>query len=469
MDRPPIAHKPPPLLDKVYFFSTEKLELAYSPNLFKLLVLLLILFPAASIAEAYISNKAGGKNVWYQLHNSPHAMYQNGKTYLVFHGGGEDYLDPLIVSYDHSSKQVVGPIKAGDNPLSDLSDEHGNPAVMVDALGHIHVFFGGHGNIGKMIHAVSKHPNDISTWRIIENINPKATYPQLLRTSDGTIYYFYRKGNHRDDWVFVTSSDNGLTFNHETSVIQAGTKRLDKRYHESPYYDSWYSVFWLDRNDTIHHVTRYHACANDYKSPYHLERRVNVYYMKKDHKSDYWTSLAGDKLLTPVTREAADKCCRLFLSNPPKGEGNVRKILFSGFDVDEAGRPYIVFGHGKGPNGRIDRSWELAIGDSKNNNWSFKKLPHGGQLTIEKDGSLRLWSSKVKQSHDQGKSWKTMSTIKRGGFSGISLVVNGRANARVVGYDPWRETKDYSKRKVFLWGDQGFITSKNATRSHSER
>lgn len=419
-----------------------------------------------AIADDFISDRAGGKNVWYRYHVSPHAMYQDGKTFITFHGGGADYLDPLILSYEHATGKVFGPIKVGDNPLSALNDEHGNPALIVDNKGYIHVFYGGHGHIGRMMHAVSQKPGDIQAWKHLDNINPKATYPQLFRMSNGTFYYFYRKGNHRDDWVYVTSSDNGLSFGQETSVIQAGTKRLDRIYFDNIYYDSWYSVFWRDQFDTIHHITRYHACADDYRTPYHLERRLNVYYMKLPPKSNAWTDLVGRKIKTPLTREAVDACCRVFQSNPSKGEGKIGKIVLGGFAIDRNKQPHFIFGFGKGSLGRIDRKWKLAIGNSKDNKWELLNLPNGGQLTIDNEGTFRLWSSNIKSSIDRGKTWKKSTNIAKG-FSGASLVVNGLDSAKIVGFDHRHEATDIMRRKVYLWGNEGFI-SRGDTKKKSQ-
>jgi hypothetical protein len=416
--------------------------------------------------SVFLTDRAGGKNLWYTHLNTPHAMYHGGKTYLTFHGGGSDYLDPLVVSYDHKTRKVRGPVKVGDNPLAEQADHHGNPALIVDDAGYIHVIYGGHGHHrGEMRHAVSERPHDISAWQHLKNINPQTTYPQLLKMSDGTIYYFYRQGNHRTDWVYVTSRDNGRTFSKEVPVMAAGKKRTDGEYLDGVYYDAWYGSFYKGRGDTIHHVTRYHACANDYSQSYHIERRVHLYHLQLTHGKGEWTNLAGQKLELPVTREQADKHCRVFESRPKTGHGKVIAVRSGGFDVGPKGRVYLVYGHGRGRGGSIDRKWTVAIGDPSSGKWLTHEAPQGGQLTVEKDGSLKLWGDRIAVSQDGGRSWETGAALREQGLSGVALVYNGRPEARVVAHDPRpKDPAGWQNRKIFLWGEEGFITPRSGER-----
>ena len=252
-----------------------------------------------------LTNQAGGRHIWYRTLNGQRGVYHDGKTFVCFHGGGEEdsYLDPFVMSYDHGSGEVAGPVKVGENPLVDYPDFHGNPGMIVDDEGYVHVVYGGHGHYrGRQKHAVSKRPGEIGEWEHVDNIEPESTYPTLFKTADGRIWLFYRDGNHRDDWVYVVSDDHGRTFSEKTRFLSSGERRSDEEYYEKPYVDGWYGLLFQGPGDTIHYVTRYHACADDYGAQYHLDRRVNLYYARFE-PGDGWFTLGSKRLTLPLTDE----------------------------------------------------------------------------------------------------------------------------------------------------------------------
>jgi len=418
------------------------------------------MFSSFSFAGNFITAKAGGKNVWYIEMNKPHAVYHKGKTYIAFHGGGSHFLDPLVISYDHKTGIVIGPVKVGENPLAKYPDNHGNPAIIVDDTGYIHVFYGGHGSYrGKMTHAVSREPGDISSWEHLDNINPLTTYPQLLKMSDGTIYFFYRAGNHRSNWAYVISTDNGRSFSREIQLLAAGQKRTDREYFNGEYHDAWYSSFYKDKYDTIHHVTRYHACTKYSDDPYHNRRRHNIYHLQMSHGIGRWTNLTGRQLTLPLTLEDADQHCLIFESDPKKGHSQLIHTLISGFTIGQNKKPHILFGSGRGNWGRIDQKWRLAIGTPWKGSWSIRKAPGEGQLSLEENGSLQIWSEQILNSRDGGQTWKVVTDLGKNRLGGISLVYDGVQRARIVAHDRRPKTKEgLRNQKIFLWGGTGFVT-----------
>jgi F5/8 type C domain-containing protein/putative BNR repeat neuraminidase len=229
--------------------------------LLKFLLIFCIQLPAVQLyAEDYFVND-GHYSSFYR-ENQRRGIYHNNKTYVCYEGTDGD---PWIASYDHGIKSWTGPIKAGTNPLPD-TDDHGNPALIMDANGYIHVFYGGHGynNGGKMRNSKSTNTEDITTWTEKNNVEEIATYPQLHKTADDNILYIYRSGNHRADWVLQTSSDSLNTWSDPpTKILQGGSACSSCSPGDCPEgtecYDAFYAYSRLDDNDkkSLHMVFLY--------------------------------------------------------------------------------------------------------------------------------------------------------------------------------------------------------------------
>jgi hypothetical protein len=417
----------------------------------------------------HITDTAGGRDPWYSL-NGQRGMHFNGKTYFCYQAGDPDWLDPYVMVYDHRSGGVEGPVKVGENPLSRWNDDHGNPGLIVDDKGYIHVIYGGHGqDWGKMRHAVSVRPEDISEWKHLKNIRRYSTYPCLIKLSDGSIFYFYRAGNHRDDWVYVISKDHGRTFSKKHRLMRAGGRRGNKRYYESSYFDSWYGAFFKGQGDTIHYITRYHACADDWRDGYHLKRRVNLYYMRRD-PDGIWRNIAGEKLKLPINLTYADEHCCIWKSDPAKGKGKLITIAFSGFDTDKDDNPYVVFGYGPGKLGRYGREYQLAIGDLASGEFTFQPIPSGGVLTVDTPERITILRGRhLRVSEDQGGTWTRKRNVLEIRVERMTPLFNPHPDARVLATEP-QPYLDERRIKLYLWGDHGFLTaSKKAPISRSPR
>lgn len=420
---------------------------------------------ATVVVDSFLTDRAGGRAVWYPLLSQPHAVQHGGVTYVAFHGGGTDYLDPLVMSYNHQTGTTKGPVKVGENPLAPFRDTHGNPAIMVDHAGYIHVIFGGHGYYdgGKMTHAVSTVPGDISAWETLDTVNPVGTYPQLLKRSDGTIVYFYRAerpeaGNHRGDWVYVMSADNGRSFTRETPLLGAGRARNDQEYVDGLYYDAWYGHLFKGVDDTVHLIAQYHPCAHPFGDPHHAQRRFHLYHMQWKKGEAAWQNLKGEPVPLPLSREEADACCRVFSSGAVKGSDAMIQVVVSGFATTAKGHPYVVFRHGEGRWASRNPEWVLATGKHTDGIWDMQTIPVGGLLTVETNDALRLWGNTVFDSHDDGQTWIQVTDLSSA-LGGWALVYDGLPEARVVAHDlPTEYTDDVVRaRKIYMWGNQGFV------------
>lgn len=147
--------------------------------------------------------------------------------------------------YDLLKKSWEGPFKAGSSDLSKGNrklDSHGRPIIEMDALGHIHIIFGGHGGEredglnplsidtphagGRMKHVVSVRPNDPSEFVEVFDISPFASYTKSYKMGNGDIYFFTRAGTHKSPWIYYKMTSGSQRFN-EPVVITWPTVQIN--------------------------------------------------------------------------------------------------------------------------------------------------------------------------------------------------------------------------------------------------
>ena len=80
-------------------------------------------------------------NAWgnlYKFHQS-RAHYRSGKTYLAWVGPDNH---PYVSVYIHKKNEWSSHERVGTNLISP-QDYHGNPSILIDREGFLHVFYGG--------------------------------------------------------------------------------------------------------------------------------------------------------------------------------------------------------------------------------------------------------------------------------------------------------------------------------------
>lgn len=164
--------------------------------------------------------------------NVPSSIMVGDKIYLAYQGNLQD---PYILTYDTTTGDVSTPVKIGVNPLT--NDSHGPPALFIDSLGYINVFYGSHG--GKQNYSKSSLPNDITSWVVQTPPANQTSYPQLFKYGD-KVAYFYRKGGTGNPWYYRYSNDDGATWSDGYEILK-GTAD-----------DYFYSRFEKGQGDSIH-------------------------------------------------------------------------------------------------------------------------------------------------------------------------------------------------------------------------
>ena len=418
---------------------------------------------AAAEPVDFFADNGFGKPVSTMQH--PCAEFYQGVTYIAYQGPHED---PYVCAYHHATRKWAGPVKAGTSQLgkstdptdSDEVDNHGRPALIVDGTGYIHLIFGGHGGSwllgnnplgtpggGGQIHVVSKHPQDISSWEVLDNITPSGTYSQFVKMSDGDIYLFYRHGSHRSDWVYQKSTDHARTFAPPVSILKSKPQTADPNIH-----DAWYAWFHEGKGDTIAVTYNHHPCA----VVGHKKPRYNGYFMTLNCADDSWRNVRGVPLTLPITKESADKNTLVY----DTGKEGVRT---GSFRVDADGHPHVFYRQGAGQvryyrwTGEAWQGPGVITKEAKSQDADFfieSPLVINMLLTqtVSGKGEVCWW-----QSIDGGLKWTKESSLRSAENTDYligSLVRNANPDARIVVSELRGDQKDLH-RKMFLLGDHG--------------
>ncbi len=415
----------------------------------------------------YFADNGFGKPL-ATLHH-PSGEYYQGSTYLAYQGPHED---AYVCAYNHLTKKWTGPLLAGVSPMGKTPDptdngevdNHGKPAMMVDGQGYLHVVFGGHGgnallgtNLlgtpagigrgGKLIHLVSERPEDITAWRVLDNISPFGTYPQFVQMEGGAIYLFYRHGTHQSDWVYQKSGDQGRTFAAPVAVLK------HQKSAGSEVHDAWYAWFGKGLGDTVTATYMYHPCAY----PGHSKARQNVYYMKMNAADGSWENVLGESCEVPITKEAADRKTRLFDSGADRcNHGTCR--------MDGEGHPHVLFRY-KGGQVRYTRWTGRAWTDPVAVISDGEEKGQDGDLVVESPTRVRAMLMRTKGGQhevgwwstvDGGQHWEQEAPLfsrPGGGLDIGALIEQGSGRGLVVVSEG--RVPEHLYRKMYLLGEKG--------------
>jgi hypothetical protein len=374
-------------------------------------------------------------NAWgnlYGFHQS-RAHYRNRKTYLAWVGPDNH---PYVSVYSHKKNEWSAHKRVGTNLISP-KDYHGNPSILIDREGFLHVFYGGHNK--KMRYSRSSKPLSNDDWQDYTSRLPytDSTYPQLFTMSDGTIYSFYRRKTHRGNWSYITSKDNGMTWSKEVHV-------LDGR---SPPGNGWYAAFTKGLNrDHIHLMFLWHASKDNLP-----HSRRNLYYMQMDHSTGKWTSIENEKLNTPISFEEANGKVMIFDS-----KNKYSSIPQHWLTVD--GRP-VGLNRISDRDGVDTRHLHVWTGES----WRTQEVPIDVILKPEKnewvgfrsrEGTVQRFTSK-----DEGAHWTPGEVIlKTDGEQKLNaLFAEAHPDAVLAIVDKVDEQWVPGKQRLWVWGDAGFL------------
>ena len=246
---------------------------------------------------------------------APHVVTREGKVYVAYQN---ELGQPLVMSYDMLWRRWHGPVLASDHGLG--LDKHGSPAICIDRLGLIHLFFGCHG--GHMHYVRSTHPHNITEWELMPPPAPKATYPQAWATAGGGMWLFYRGGGTgREPWYMKKAYRGIGGWGEAFPIIHLGGKL--RAYCST-------LLGWGGR--TLHLF--WNVAKPD-------DNRYNLYYLQR-RADGYWANASGAMLLPPITQDVAAHHC--LVCHTDNLETRPVKLA-----VDTSDCPFIKFSRGTGP------------------------------------------------------------------------------------------------------------------------
>lgn len=406
------------------------------------------------------------RTAYYGSLNGPNAYHHEGVTYFAYHGAGENHLDPLIVAYNHESESVIGPVRVGSNPLKkkETLDTHGNPALIVDDSGYVHVIYGGHANWGgHQRHAMTTTPGDIRNWTHLENIPETTTYPQLIKLDDGTIFLFQRgpseEGGHQADWTYQVSTDHGQTFANPIPFMVgwggSGSVHTDGKYGEE-WGDSWYlrihRSFGPGPPITITGI--YHTCGYTNGSQNRNENirtgkewwsRYNQYHVRVDRDGKF-SAVDGTDVTDelPLTKSTADKHLFVLDTDIQNCMGGAH------LGHSASGIPHLSFGLGNPGDDRRPQKYVNWSGDD----WQVRDAPLSGPMEVREEETLLRAGHRMYRSTDGGKSWTRRKTANSP-IGRQDYVRNPHPDARYHSVE--RRSTDDETHRVALFGDSGFV------------
>lgn len=253
-------------------------------------------------AKYFASDGAGSESI-----NSPHGVYYNGKTYVVY--ATNPTYDVYAMVYNHVSKSWSEPVLVHSGIGQDF---HYYPAIINTADGKLHVFYGSHNS--QLKHSVSTYAENISAWTTLSDLaTPTSTYVNLVTISNGDLYVFSREdniGTYRLPEGYWKSTDNGLTFSSFNRIIDPEEDYATYVY--SATYDSANGRIWLSwnlyQNSISTYRYRYIYAAYLKLSDGHMyapdgtDEGTTLSKAEMDAKCIVWDGGSGNKAFQPILR-----------------------------------------------------------------------------------------------------------------------------------------------------------------------
>ncbi len=423
--------------------------------------------PGESAEPAPYFADDGASNAVHDL-IQPQAAYFSGRTFVVYQG--KDY-HPYITYYDHRKEAwAAETVKVGENPLAEIAygDDHGAPAIAVDAKGYLHVFYGSH--ITPQKYARSARPADMTDWEEMDPPIESATYPMPMKLADGTLALFLRKGGWPNPWLMMTSEDRGESWSDPETIVDFLPMGV-------------YVTFVPGLEGKSVHAAFVHQ--NVERRP-EWENRRHTFYMRRD-EDGVWRNAEGESLTLPVTEEKAFDQCLVWRTDEP------RHSNAPGVGYDEFDRPYllIIDGHDNEFKHRLarwseDDEWVVtaitetdhffdntgAIDPTIRGSVVVYLISEGSEQTANKrGGNVQKW-----RKTDFGGSWKKEQDLKTYEETGDlhyapRLVRNAHPHARLLfGTYPAESPRDEGdfSQKLYLYGDRGFVKAPSTVPSPAD-
>jgi len=335
-----------------------------------------------------------------QLHTGVYDA-KSQRTYVVYPAGKKDGLSacsPYIIYYDHKEGFWSIPVEITASPVK--PDAHNYPQLLIDSKGHLHVLQAFHGN-HDILHAVSKHPEDITSWKVSYIKETKgATYGAAYKAKDGTFYFLSRirekatpsHENYEPEY-YLKSTDDGKTWQKQ--------RLIDPR----PHADGWGTIYtkgilYSKEPEGLHITFGVHQKHNIY-----LQKHYYIFFKFSDGQV---YNAKGEALGSDVDRKEYEASCLLFAHTHRQDFYNVRVALAQTPDK----QPVILYNRKADRDGKTSQGTPIKEGEQRliKASWDGQKWLHQdlgytsvypfGAQAISKD-KIRLFATKSRKTFNE--------------------------------------------------------------------
>lgn len=414
----------------------------------------------------------GGTQPVYAGSTQYHALHYNGKTYCAWeaYDRTSDKRHTQIRAYTHATglwgrTYTVGPASQVED------DDHGVPAMCVNADGRISIVWGNHD--GNFRLATMTNVEDESLWTLHSTgLEGRYTYPHM--TLIGTTVYVLLRVDVPPGVEFAAGAKylayRPITYSGATATVGAEVKICDLGNDSRVY-----------QGNTILDSGRIaQVCA---RADYNDNFRRDVYYYEVDITNARLQSISGATQAFPVSRANMDAAFRVRETTAPASLG-VPSLW-----IDGDGRRHICFGEGEteptiyhmiGTAGAFGAPVSVAtiantstladgpritgaVGDGV---WLYYPIDptaaytRGGTVArrlLEADGAAGAFGSEEVVMEPDDTRWP---------LGQIGVVFNAHADARIFFCEAAETASDddaFPAKRLFLFGDDGFISNQRVT------
>ena len=250
------------------------------------LLLFTVLLCRSHAAEPFLLSAEGSGRATAYLESGKIITFQ-GRTHVAWLDTPPEGFRIRIRTLDRSTGQW-SPVWT----IGEAADNHGGPALTVDAAGYLHVVFYSHHHPFR--YRKSVRPNDASEWGPVEEFGLHLTYPTLLCAADGTLILSARHSYDDKPWELDlwTKSPNG-SWSPQGSILRS---------RRSNYAQFAASMAWSPDHRQLYLSYRIYEMP-DYEKK---DAITSVGCITSPDSGKTWNRIDGQRLALPATIDTLD-------------------------------------------------------------------------------------------------------------------------------------------------------------------
>lgn len=268
-----------------------------------------------SAAPFLLSDTGSGRATAY-LESGKIITFQ-GRTHVTWLDTPPEGFRIKIRTLDHATGQWSPAVTVGE-----AVDNHGGPALTVDAAGYLHIVSFSHHHPFRYHRSV--RPNDASAWGPMEQFGVDLTYPTLLCAPDGTLILSARRSFDDRPWELeLWTRAPGAAWSRQRSLLRS----------RQPNYSQFAtSMLWAPDHRRLYLSFRIYEMP-DYEKK---DAVTAVSCITSPDAGVTWTKLDGSPLLLPASPDELD--------NAVLCDSRDGRIADTGsMAVSPAGTPYFAY------------------------------------------------------------------------------------------------------------------------------